>query len=501
MPTLRHFSKARTAGICGNDSSGSYGTLEQAPFHVMGRTRLIHHQLAGANPFSGQAKLCFCIGLFLLSLTLRLLYAHLVLEDFSHVSAAQLKSSNIGYLTMDSPGYLEPALALIGHHWREAVSLTRPIGYPAFLALFEANPSAILMVQALLLAFVPVCAFLLTHFLTRSRGVSVAVGLISCLSPSGVAIGSLIMSDGLFAVLFSLVFSTLLYGALRKSVRWVIVSGVLSGLAILVRPILLFWPVLGVLEFWLILLYASKSSTVRVYERARSKYVQALLLFVIPTIFVMCWSWANYLQNGVFTLSLIGNETVRTYLAARAEQWALAGHSPSPEAIKQDRDSLSAHLESLQPKERSALCVRESLTIFRKFPLQSLEAFGTDVAENVDEGWDYFGRQLPRSSPKMQRFLYLVRRLDSYFQKTAISLTLLAPLIALIAAKYGKSAHASEVVPILGALAFPVIAFLMMSGITFWTGPRLLYPVEIIELLSISISITSLYKSWHAMRQ
>src|ERR1035437_4187930 len=105
-------------------------------------------------------RLMYCTLLFFFALGARLLYANIVLEQFAELPAADQTSYKIGYLTPDSAGYLEPALNLMKGHIAQAVSLTRPIGYPAFLALVGANPTATLHVQALLLSLIPVCTFL-----------------------------------------------------------------------------------------------------------------------------------------------------------------------------------------------------------------------------------------------------------------------------------------------------------------------------------------------------
>jgi hypothetical protein len=191
-------------------------------------------------------RLIYCILLFFFALGLRLLYANIVLEQFAEIPAADQTSNEMGYLTHDSLGYLEPAVDLMKGHIAQAVSLIRPIGYPAFLALLRANPTATLHAQALLLSLVPACTFSLVSVLTEKNLLAFVAGLASSISPSGIAIGSLIMSDALFASLFAVLFTAMVYGTLRNSVPWILFSALVSGLAILVKPILLFWPVVAV---------------------------------------------------------------------------------------------------------------------------------------------------------------------------------------------------------------------------------------------------------------
>src|SRR5882762_6214666 len=103
--------------------------------------------------------LIYCLLLVLISITLRASYAYAVLAQFSELSAADQNSYQISYLTPDTPGYLEPAISLTHGDVTQAISLIRPIGYPAFLALFGVNFTYILYAQAFVLSIIPVCTF------------------------------------------------------------------------------------------------------------------------------------------------------------------------------------------------------------------------------------------------------------------------------------------------------------------------------------------------------
>src|SRR5215472_9706647 len=129
----------------------------------------------------------YSASLFLVGLAGRLLYCEETLRQLKFANLPIDLSYSIGYLTPDSHEYLALATNLLTGRFTEAISLTRPIGYPAFLALMGTKPAAILVAQAILLSFIPVCTFVLVNLLTRSTLVGFLAGLVSCTSPTGLA--------------------------------------------------------------------------------------------------------------------------------------------------------------------------------------------------------------------------------------------------------------------------------------------------------------------------
>jgi len=62
---------------------------------------------------------------------------------------------------------------------RQAISLIRPICYPAFLALLGLDFTYILYAQALVLSIIPACTFLLVSVPTENNRLGFAAGLVS----------------------------------------------------------------------------------------------------------------------------------------------------------------------------------------------------------------------------------------------------------------------------------------------------------------------------------
>jgi hypothetical protein len=416
------------------------------------------------------------------------------LEQFAELPAAKQTSYEMGYLTLDSPGYLEPAVDLMKGHIAQAVSLIRPIGYPAFLALLGTNPTATLDAQALLLSLIPVCTFLLVSVLTEMNSVGFAAGLVSSISPSGIAIGSLVMSDAVCASLFAILFTAMVYGTLRNSLPWILFSAIVSGLAILVRPILLFWPLVAVVVSVLIAGFrdASRTGWLQIDKGRRTRMC---VLFFVPAVFMISWAGLNYAENGIFTVSIIGNLTIREYLATKAEEWGKTGHRPSFAAVQQDQNTLRKRLETLTVQEEARAFLPESIAIFKKYPAQTVKAFVDDALENSLGGWDYFSRQLPFSQNQLGRFFSKISNWESRLRQIALLMMLVAPFIGLIALRVNPSAYARRLVSVLFAMTLTFLLFFALSGTTFWTGPRIVYPVEILEISTAAMLVAVLLRA------
>jgi hypothetical protein len=443
-----------------------------------------------------------CILLFFFALGLRLVYCNIVLEQFSQLPAAEQTSYEMGYLTFDSPGYLELAVNLINGRIAQAVSLIRTIGYPAFLALLGTNPTAILDAQALLLSLIPVCTFLLVSMLTEKKLLGFAAGLVSSISPSGIAISSLVMSDALFASLFAVLFTALVYGTLRNSLSWIMFSAILSGLALLVRPFLLLWPLVAVIVSALIVKFQdwSRNPLQCWLQTDKSHRTQMLVLFFVPVVFMISWAEVNHAENGTFTISIIGDLTLREYLATKAEEWGMAGHRPTFSAVKQNQFNLRKRLGALTIQEQARTFLPESIAIFEKYPTQTIKAFVDDALDNATDGWNYFERQLPFSQQELGQVISKISNWESRLRKIALLLILFAPLIGVVALMVNPSPYERRLVSILFAMTLSFLYFLTLSGTTFWTGPRIVYPAEILEISTAAMLVALLVRAIGHMR-
>ncbi len=452
----------------------------------------------------------YCVLLFMLALWPRLLYDHAVLDQFANLAPkdqpdmkdlrrdiAQIgEERSVGYFTPDSADYVELAAKLLKGSFADAVSSKRPIGYPFLLALTGLHPTAILTVQAVLLSIIPICTFFLVSIVTRCRLLGFASGLISCISPTGIALGAFLLADAFFSVLFAVSFVALIHGALFNSGRWIVFSAMLSGIAVLVKPILLFWPFISLVIYLLIaglqeLMARGSHDKLKTWLRAFIKiWRPALLLVLIPLLVMTSWAGLNYWHNGVFTVSSIGALALRLYLAPEVEQWEATGTYPASEAVHEKQVELRRRFSAIPTeKEKLRIYSDEAIAIFKHYPSRTAQALIENALTNSTEGWGYFPVQIPDSQNRHSRILSTISWREHQMRKLALLPVVVAPIVALSIMKWKPSPQNLRLAVTLCAMTLTFLYFFLVSGTTFWTGPRVLYPSEI---LTISTSATLL---------
>jgi hypothetical protein len=77
---------------------------------------------------------------------------------------------------------------------------------------------------------------------------------------------------------------------------------------------------------------------------------------------------------------------------------------------------------------------------------------------------------------------------------------LVAPFVALIAVRVDPSPSDRRLVSTLFAMTLTFICFLAMSGTTFWTGPRIVYPAEILEISTAAVLVAVLGRAIGRLR-
>ena len=204
-----------------------------------------------------------------------------------------------------------------------------------------------------------------------------------------------------------------------------------------------------------------------------SRRTQTLVLFFVPTVFMISWAAVNYAENRIFTVSIAGNITLREYLATRAEEWGMAGHLPSNAAVHQNQNNLRERLQKLPDQERAQAYLFESMAIFKKYPVQ-IKTLLEDAKENAVGGWEYFPRQLPFSQQRLGTVLAGISNLEYWLRNVALLIIFFAPFIGLVATRVNPSPYVRQIVSMLFAMTLTFLYFLTLSGTTFWTGPRIL---------------------------
>jgi 4-amino-4-deoxy-L-arabinose transferase-like glycosyltransferase len=243
----------------------------------------------------------FLIGILILAFVLRIL---LVITVRDHLERA---------IEPDTSGYIGPALKLITGQGFINDPHRTPV-YPLFIAsiywVVGEKPLAVIVVQI----FLSVLTVLMTYWLGK-RLLSESVGLIAAflmaVSIEAITHSFFLLTETLFTFLF--LGSILAYILFDKSHRriWLISSGLLMGIAILCRPIALYFPFL----FLLVVLFRSAKN---IMERILRSLIYGSCVFLV----LLPWVFWNYSTIGLATVTTISDYNLLFYNAAllRADQ-------------------------------------------------------------------------------------------------------------------------------------------------------------------------------------
>ena len=274
--------------------------------------------------------------------------------------------SNGDYFYPDSITYLGPAKMLLSGHGFAIEpglpDLLRTPVYPLFLAAFGAHVLPVIVFQHLLNVALAVAIYVFA--LRQGRFVALAAAIVFAVDPPSIHYANKALTETLFTVLLFVVFA--LAG------RAPVMSGLLTGVLVLTRPVAIaYFVVLAVL---------------RGRRRATAIFVVAAL--VLP----LAWAVRNRVVGGDFTVSTIGAANLLMYRAAGAMAIADEGDFEKDLIIEQ-RD-LEQEVNDLMPddatqgvraKQYRALAWRVILQHPGAFALLTLRGLLVNV---FDSDWD-----------------------------------------------------------------------------------------------------------------
>lgn len=212
----------------------------------------------------------------------------------------------------DSPSYLDPAQAFLNHgeFWNNKGLWMRTPLYPLIISgvywFFANNIFYVIFLQIFLSAILVVNAYRITELLSHSKVAIIAAALVS-IDYLYISYANLIMSDLLFAVLFSFVFYYAIQFIQSKNISALFAVGLLLALATLLRPVSYYLtPILAVALF----VYLAKTQNIK-------KALKLALIVMVPSlVLVGGWQLRNKAVIGTYQYTNIDAVNLYHYYAA-----------------------------------------------------------------------------------------------------------------------------------------------------------------------------------------
>lgn len=220
------------------------------------------------------------------------------------------RSSN--YLSPDSSSYIIPASSLnTGHGFTGSdgrPETNRTPGYPLLIALFlraGVNLRYLVLLQHLMLVILTMATAAAAFQVSSSRRQTLIAGVLLSIDLPMLAAANAILSEILFTVILTAALWLLWTGSRASEQPWsgrLVLSGLLTGASVLIRPISLFF----FLPVALYLILARRQSRLR-----------AVLAFTLAfACFPLMWATRNYRESGSFAVSSISGSELLCCRAA-----------------------------------------------------------------------------------------------------------------------------------------------------------------------------------------
>jgi 4-amino-4-deoxy-L-arabinose transferase-like glycosyltransferase len=371
-------------------------------------------------------------------------------------------------------------------------SMLRPPIYPALAAPFEAREAraALFYLQAIIGSAIPMFTAFLAGIWFQSRPAAWLAGLMAAFSPTGIGLAGQVMADQLFATLFaaSIVAVALSVRSSRHASRWMWIAGIACGLATLVKPAGLYWPFVLPVLTWILAQAASSQMQWRAVAAA------VALGLILPAM----WAVRNYRVAGVFAVSTVDAQNLRYYLAPQAEEWASADDIPTKAKLKKNRERTMRRdiddTETLSPRDIVRRQWSESVAIFREHPAETFQAYLHNLRGHLTTPFNGFDYQFPNGGMTrrvMGRLEEVTGSTAAYWVIGVLSAASLLPL--LVRTNRRDPTWRMRVISVAAiVLIFGYVAGL--SGTTYGTGSRILFPAHIAVQLLMAAGVAALQR-------
>ena len=373
----------------------------------------------------------------------------------------------------DTNTYWAVATHLLDHHDNGQWALFRVgPGFGAILVgirlLFGDNPIFAICFSMLMGILAPVAVYLLADILLGRRYLSLLAGVMAAVSFTSISLSTHILTDQTYFTIQCLSLAALAFGLKRGGVRWFVLAGLGTGIAMLVRPTGQFWPLIFLILPLLIPLPEK-------YKSRRRFWLQASLAGAVSLVIALSWMTRNYAVEGVFTFGSNGVFTVRDCLWAQVESRRTGTHIYDFRArwIKEDGD------RGPDLGEAYRLASKRINAAFREYPTEFAVAYWDNLIDNVLASNGYAERQLPLGVETIKTYN---RAFSDWIGWLLFGLTVLGLFVL---------ARWKEWTTLL-LLAVTYFHFTLLLGFSFWQGSRLHYPAEMAGNILVSVALVQL---------
>lgn len=308
--------------------------------------------------------------------------------------------------------------------------------------------------------------------------IAILAGFFATFSITSIALSSILLSNTLFTFLFSASLVVFVRALDQRRIAQFLFAGVLTSLAILVRPIGKHWPIMMV---FVALLYAwsARTSIVENFRRALPGFGKTMLAGLLAASLLLPWVLRNGFVHGLPVLAI-------TTISARANVASKAlGNVQGKDhrEIQSEWDKSTIAELNGNPVTIAALCrgtERRMKEVERDYPFEVLKAYAVWSWENINEQ-DYL---LPMLIPPLERANQLV---NGFLKRTGlIQLRYYVACLGLIFLLIGKQYRAFVV---LGAV---FLYYSATVGAYPYQGSRYFLPGMIAGWILAAVAVFSL---------
>jgi len=344
-------------------------------------------------------------------------------------------------------------------------------GYPFIVGIFRLISSTnfipIIILQIILSSLTCLYIFKIAELLLESKLLALISGMLVAVSVTSIALANGILSETIFFFLF--VISMFLYfkGIIKRQSMFLIYSGIIGGIAVLVRSTTIFFPAIII---YIALLIPIGCTSYNRKEIIKFSAIAALIMISIP----MLWSARNYSKYDTFIISGTGAGAAQNYLAGMVN---FTAEDRPKWQYKSVRDSMifavTPDANTANFKKYYTDAKQYVTSTFKKYPTLFIKQYFEVIAENITIVSGLHFQQLPRYSKHFNKW-----ELALYKGNKSQVIFIFSLLGFLIIAR--KNLRTASILLII------MFYFALTSGVTFWQGSRIFYPAIISQSIFVS---------------